>query len=197
MNRNQIVLIVVPFLLIFGYQNCQKSSFDPAATPLVSPSESVSTQEAQNIVLAHESLQAIEFKSSEVSNVAHGSTTISVVKNLLYHFDLATGEFHVIDQSAQTDFKYCLPEGLKAHVNSLLSSSTVCKAGSKVTEGVVCAQAMQSGYANIITNRDSFHLGSATDSCGSNAVDLCEGSDQLKNWFNSVKVGLAGLGCVN
>ncbi len=109
---------------------------------------------------------------------------------------MGTGEFHVIDQSAQTDRKYCLSESLKENVTSLLSSSSVCKGGYKVTEGLVCAQALIEGYASIITNRDSFHLGSATDSCGSNSVDLCEGSDQLKNWFNSVKVGLAGMGCV-
>lgn len=197
MNRNQIILVVVPFLLIFGYQNCQKSSFDTAATNLKNPSESVTTQDGQTIVLANESLQGLQFKSSVVSQVPHGSTTVSLVKDLLYNFDLANGEFHVIDQGAQTDLKYCLSENLKSQVNSLLSASSVCKGGSKVVDGVVCTQAIQEGYANIITNRDEIHLGSASDGCGSNAVDLCEGSTELKAWFSGVQASLGSLSCPN
>lgn len=195
MNRNQIILIVVPFLLIFGYQNCQKSSFDPAATDLKNPSESVSAQSEQTIILANESLEGLQFKSSQLSQVPHGATTVSVVKSLLYSFDLANGEFHVVDQSAQTDLKYCLSESLKAQVSTLLSSASVCKGGPKVADGTVCTQALQEGYANIITNREDFHLGSATDGCGSNAVDLCEGSTQLKNWFKSVQANVSSLNC--
>ena len=195
MNRNQIILIVVPFLLIFGYQNCQKSSFDPAATNLQNPSESVSSQDEQTISLANESLQELQFKVTKVVQVPHGSTTVSVVKSLLYSFDLSSGEFHVVDQSVQTDLKYCLSESLKSQISTLLSSSSICKGGSKVTDGTVCTQAVQVGYANIITNRDEFHLGSASDSCGSNAVDLCDGSTQLKAWFSSVQASLSSLNC--
>lgn len=195
MNRNQIILIVVPFLLIFGYQNCQKSSFDPAAPNLKNPSESVSTQDQQTIVLANESLQGLQFKTSQVSQVPHGSTTVSVIKDLIYSFDLANGEFHIVDQGAQTDLKYCLSESLKSQVSTLLSSSSVCKGGPKVADGTVCTQAIQKGYANIITNRDEFHLGSASDTCGSNAVDLCDGSVELKAWFTGVQGSLGSLSC--
>lgn len=195
MNRNQIILIVVPFLLIFGYQNCQKSSFDPAATSIKNPSESVSSQDEQTIVLANESLQGLQFKASHVVQVPHGSTTVSVVKSLLYNFDLENGEFHVVDQGAQTDVKYCLTENLKAQVSNLLLSSSICKGGNKVPEGQSCTQAIQEGYANLITNRDEFHLGSASDGCGSNSVDLCDGSVQLKDWFKSVQASLSSLNC--
>jgi hypothetical protein len=197
MNRNQIMLIVVPFLLIFGYQNCQKSNFDPATNSLKYPSESVSTQDVQTILLANESLEKLHFKSNEVAQVSHGSSQVSVVKSLLYSFDLASGEFHVIDQGAQTDIKYCLSENQKAQVNVLLSAGSICKNGLKVIEGMVCAQVITEGYANIVTNRDEFHLGSATDGCGSNSVDLCEGSNQLKNWFQSVRANLAHSNCAN
>lgn len=197
MNRNQIILIVVPFLLIFGYQNCQKSSFDPATTNLKNPSESVSTQNEQTIVLANESLQGLQFKASQVSQVVHGSSTVSVVKSLVYSFDLANGEFHVVDQSAQTDLKYCLSESLKSQVTALLSAASVCKGGPKVADGAVCTQAIQEGYANIITNRDEFQLGSASDGCGSNSVDLCDGSVQLKDWFANVQSSLGSLSCSN
>jgi hypothetical protein len=195
MNRNQIILIVLPFLLIFGYQNCQKSSFDPATTPVTNPSESVSTQEEQTIVLAHESLQGLQFKATQIAQVPHGSTTVSVVESLLYSFDLANGEFHIVDQNAQTDVKYCLTENLKSQVSTLLLSSSICKGGVKVPEGQVCTQAIQEGYANIITNRDEFHLGSASDGCGSHSVDLCEGSVRLKDWFKSVQASLTSLNC--
>lgn len=195
MNRNQIVLIVVPFLLIFGYQNCQKSNFETTGNSVVPPSETVSTQDLQKISLAQESLQSIQFKVAEVSKVVHGSTYYSVVKNILYSFDLNSGDLHVIDQSSGSDQKYCLSESLKSQLNLLLSSSSICKTQMKINEGQVCAQVIKESYANIITNRDEFQLGSASDSCGSNAVDLCEGSDPLKNWFKSIQENLPGLVC--
>lgn len=192
MNRSQIILIVVPFLLIFGYQNCQKSNFNQAATP---SSETVSAFDVQKIVLAQESLQHLKFQDSHVVQEAHGSTSISVIKNLVYDFDLASGEFHVQDQDAGSDEKYCLSESLKSDVNQLLAAASICKSGPNKIEDRVCAQVMTPAYAILITNRDEFQLGSASDACGSNAVDLCETSLQLKDWFQNTKVKLSSLAC--
>ncbi len=191
------MLIVVPFLLIFGYQNCQKSNFDQAKTVLNNSSQSVSTNQAQKIVLAQESLDKIEFKSNEVAQIVHGANQVTVVKSLVYSFDLSSGELHVIDRSAQTDVKYCLSEVQKTQVNTLLSAASICKGGIRIVEGMVCAQVVTEGYGNIVTNRDEFHLGSASDGCGSHSVDLCEGSQDLKNWFQSVRAGLANSSCSN
>lgn len=195
MNRNQISFFVITFLLMFGYQNCQKSNYDTLDSSSILASESPSPQEVQVISLSHEVVENLQFKSGEVVQIPHNGSSYSLVKNLIYDFDVASGEFYVIDQSAQTNDRYCLTDSLKNQLSSLLYSSRVCKYGLKVVEGQVCSQAIQDGYANLITHRDQFRLGSASDSCGSNLVELCDGSLDLKTWFNNVKSHLSTLSC--
>ena len=61
----------------------------------------------------------------------------------------------------------------------------------------VCSQVYQPGYATIVTNRDSFDLGSSSDGCGSTQIQLCESSseDMLKGWFQAVRNQLSQLNC--
>jgi hypothetical protein len=189
MNKNQIVLIVAPFLLIFGYQNCQKANFDPAASGV-----EFSTQK-QVIPLSEESVEGLQFKSNKAVQVVNGGSSYSVIKSFLYDFDLSTGEINVVDQQSQASERYCLTEAMKSQLQVLIQNSSVCKDGDVAFGGQVCAQVIQEGYANLITNRDHFRLGSSTDSCGSNRVDLCDGSIELKNWFESIKPVLSSLSC--
>jgi hypothetical protein len=191
MNRSQIILIVMPFLLIFGYQNCQKSNFESSKNSV----SSTAGLEAQSISLANESVQRIQFKSNKVVQVVRGASSFSVVKNFLYDFDLVSGDFYVKDIQADISEKYCLPEALKNQINLLLSSSSVCKYSAVRTNDQVCTQVIQDGYANLITNRDQFSLGYSSDSCGSNRVDFCGDPAQIKMWFENIKPLISSLVC--
>ncbi len=195
MNRNQIIFIVVPFLLIFGFQNCQNSNFDSATGASVDPSMSVSFRDEKSIVLADENLQRLQFKAEEVVQVPHVSTSFSLIKSFIYDFDLSNGDFDIVDSDTQSHTKYCLTEEMKAQVNAILNGDLICKKKSQVQEGTVCAQVISTGYSTLVTHRDEFHLGSSSDSCGSNSIDLCANKDQLKIWFSNVQAHLSSLSC--
>ena len=187
MNRNQVILIVVPFLLIFGYQNCQKSNFDPAV-PLINPSKSMVVSDVQNIVLANEKLERLQFKFSE--QITNGTTSkyTGTSQSVKHDVDLTTGTVYVT-RPGQDDLvavKYCVTfESLK-EINQLLYSDSICKS-SLIRQDTVCAQVIQEGYASLLTSREEFELGSATDSCGSRKIDLCKNSELVKAWIEKTK----------
>ncbi len=185
MNRNQVLLIVVPFLLIFGYQNCQKSNFDSAST-LINPSESISASDAQIIPLANEKLERLQFKFNE-------SNTSQPVK---HDVDLITGTVYVTHpgQNDLVAVKYCLTSDSLKEINQLFYSDSICKS-SLIRKDVVCAQVIQAGYASLLTNREEFELGSATDSCGSRKIDLCKNSELVKAWLEKTKSQAAQSSC--
>lgn len=195
MNRNQIAFIVVPLLLIFGYQNCQKANLNASQNENDIISESPTAQNLQVRNLENERIESLQFKSREISQVNHNGGTYSLVSYLIYDFDIGTGEFYVINEEAQTNVRYCLNDIFKNQVVTLLYASSVCKGGAILSADQMCTQAIQDGYANLITQREQFRLGYASDGCGSNAVDLCDGSADLKNWFASVKSQLSNFKC--
>lgn len=190
MNKHKIIFLVAPFILLFGYQNCQQGGVQSATQDVGFSAEK------QVIPLNQESVEGLQFKADRAVQVVNGGSSYSVIKKFLYDVDLSSGEIHVIDQVSQvpTSEKYCLTEAMKSQVKALIQSSSVCKEG-QIAADRVCVQIIQEGYANLITNRDEFKLGSATDGCGSNRVDLCEGSYEIKNWFESIKPALASLSC--
>ncbi len=196
MNRNQILFIVMPFFLIFGYQNCQRPpAGESGYTDFIDPRFSGDTLKVQVIDLSNEVLDALQVKSREVSQVIHAGKSISVIKDIIYDFDIKTGELFVVDEQAGTSQRYCLTQALKDELIQLLQVSSVCKHGVRSNEGQVCAQVMVPGFANLMTTRDQFRLGSSTDSCGSNLIELCGGDDILKTWFSNFKPRLPELSC--
>ena len=193
MTLRKTLLIIAPIILIFGYQNCQKSNFEnlPQSVNYV-PADH---QLKQVIPLNQESVVSLQFKSDRVIEVYQAGQKYSVIKSFLYDFNLANGQISVIDQQSETNEKYCLTDLLKKQIDALIEKSSICKSGDQNVAGQVCAQVIKDGYANLITNRDQFKLGSATDSCGSNQIDLCENADQLKAWFESLKPQLETMRC--
>lgn len=196
MNRNQILLIIVPFLLIFGYQNCQKSSFDPAETSLKNSSESTFINDKQTIPLQNEKLERLQFK---VMNLQNGLTVKNSypISSTKHDVDLMNGVVYVTHpgQNDLVAVKYCLTPDLLKIINSLLYSDSICISSPPRKEGSVCSQVLKEGYASLMTNRDEFELGSATDSCGSRTIDLCQNSEKVKSWIEMVKSQSPVLNC--
>ena len=194
MNRNQVLLVVVPFLLIFGYQNCQKSNFDLASSS-TNPSESISASDVRTISLANEKLERLQFKFSE--SLQNGPTSKYTNNIPVKHdVDLMTGTVYVTHpgQDDLVAVKYCVNSESLKEINQLLYSDSICKS-SIIRQGVVCAQVIQEGYAALLTNREEFELGSATDSCGSHKIDLCKDSELVKAWIEKTKSQSANSPC--
>lgn len=197
MKRNQLSYIIVGLVLLFGYQNCQQSGFQPDTLTNQGSENQAISAEPQILPLSSESLKELDFKTEQVSNVEHAGKIISVVGTVLYKVDLYDGKMILINQDTNQSAQYCLSSALKSELDQILSESSICQYdGSHVSSQQVCGQAIQEHYAELSTNRETFKLGYATDTCGTNKVDLCsDRSIVLKQFFNKVKAQLSLLGC--
>ncbi len=198
MKRNQLSYIFAVCVLLFGYQNCQQSGAGPdTLTKAGTTSESLSGNPPQEIPLSGESLQSLDYKTEQVVQVTQGSHTFSLLSEVVYKVDLYDGKFSLVNQSTGQVSEHCLSAALKSELDSILAASSICKYDvSHVSDSQVCGQAIQPHYAELVTNRDLFKLGYATDTCGSNKVDLC--SDRgafVKQFFNKVKAQISLLSC--
>ena len=91
---------------------------------------------------------------------------------------------------------YCLSDELKSELESILKVATICKNENEKPIDQVCAQDLKKPYAKILTEKNQYELGSATDSCGTGAVDLCGDEPLLlKGFVSHLKSKLETLSC--
>lgn len=185
MKTKHIVFLVL--VLLFSYQNCSRSNFaDETSQQLQSPSEGQSLADMQ--------VQQLKFFTEQNSEMQKGSYKFYVKTKLNYVLDPDSGVLAEHDESTGDLKTYCLSHELLADVRSILSRSSVCRGGPSATEA--CAQVIQEPYAEIVTANDVIQLGSASDACGSNRIDLCEDqSSILRGWIDSVRAQLSQLNC--
>lgn len=178
-------------ILLLSFQNCQKP---PHPDEINQPSNFVG---AQKIDLNQEVVESVNLMYQDSKVVTKASNNYTVLYNKTLQIDLNTG---IILESSDIDSataNYCLSDELKSELVSILKSSQVCKAGSQ-SSGQVCGQAIRLPYAQLITSRDQFDLGSASDTCGSNAIDLCDSQpDLLKGYIQNLKTQYKQLSCPN
>lgn len=185
--ERKILLLIVMVLTLFAYQNCYKPK---------SSQDAVSSSSQQEIILADESLQQISFYNKETEQVQKSGNTFSLVTNNQYKIDLVSGKIEKFSAEGQKKSEYCLTSELLNELSDLLSSSKICKKSAVIQDGVVCAQVLQSPYATLVTNREEFNLGYASDSCGTLKIDLCEEAPSMaKGWWTYVYTNLAQLNC--
>ena len=180
------------FILLFSFQNCQNSS--PPNETRSQALNSLSTGAA--IDLNQESMTSVNFLMSDSKVVHQAGNSYQINYNKKLQIDLKTGEISVTnDLDSQTD-SYCLTESLKNELVTILKSSQICKTQPNLPEGQVCTQALRLAYAQVQTQRENFDLGSATDGCGNNAVDLCgDQPNLLKGYIENIKKQYSQLMC--
>lgn len=180
-------------ILLLSFQNCQK----PPHPDEINQSALNLAGSAQKIDLNQEVVESINLIYQDSKVVTKASNNYTVIYNKTLQIDLNTG---IILESSDIDSNtanYCLTESLKSELVSILKASQVCKAGNQPS-GQVCGQAMRLPYAQLITSRDQFDLGSASDTCGSNAIDLCDSQpDLLKGYIQNLKSQYKQLPCPN
>lgn len=152
--------------------------------------------DSSKIALADEKVNAVDFVVSENQIVSKNGRMISLIYNKTFEIDLATGKILV-----ETDFEpgqkvYCLTDELKTEIESILKVATICKSDSYRPIDQVCSQVLKKPYAKILTEKNQFELGSATDGCGTGAVDLCGDEPlMLKGFVSHLNNKLATLVC--
>lgn len=199
MSKLQSTIVFIG-LLLFGFQNCsisqepkweQNANTVSGTTTTFGASGNSSTTQTQ--FGQQSNIQKVIFYDIETANMAN--TKITVAENK-YVIDFASGQVQLLDADEKFLQHYCLTEKLKADLTHILYGSKVCKSNPQLPEGTVCAEIFKMPYAEVETNSDVVPLGSASNSCGSNSIDLC--GDQaaiLKNWFNDLKLQREQLNC--
>lgn len=174
-------------VIILCYQNCYQPK--KADGPL--------NVQSAGIKLADENIQKISFLNTENVIVEKNAKTFTLVTQVTYSIDFNTGEMIKSSMESSEQEQYCIPDALLTELKNIMNSSSVCKKEINPDNSRVCSQVYQPGYATIVTNRDSFDLGSSSDGCGSIQVGLCESSseDMLKGWFQAARNQLPQLSC--
>ncbi len=185
MKIKSIIFLVV--VLFFSYQNCSQKQFADETS-----------QKSQNVVssqkLSDLQVQNLKFFTEKDSEIQKGDHKFYVKTKTLYSLDTESGVLAEHDQAADTLNTFCLNTELLNEIRSLISSSSICRSGPSTAEA--CAQVITDPYAELVTAGDLIQLGSASDACGSNKIDLCDDqSSVLKGWIESVHSQLPQLGC--
>ncbi len=183
------------FVLLFSFQNCQKS---PSAEDVTIPAVNISVgNSTAKVDLNQQIINNISFilQDSKVVTQAGNTYQINYFKTL--QIDLNTG---LLAESSDLDAQvnnYCLTNALKNELLSILKASQICQSGVNSSGNRMCSQMVKMPYAQLQTSTAQFNLGSATDSCDSNLVDLC--GDQpslLKGFIASLKNQYKQLNCL-
>lgn len=188
---------IAGLLVLLSFQNCQKAPYQDELNNNLSTNATGSSNQnsAEKIDLSQQRLTQIEFLSNEAVTVTQNQKTFSVLANKSVQVDLATGHIKVSSDASSDVANYCLTDDLKNELLNILKTAAVCKGGA-VSTAEVCTQVLKEPYSRLATQSDQFDLGSASDGCGRNAVDLCDdGATLLKGFAANLKSKLATLIC--
>lgn len=178
---------------LLSFQNCQKAPYQDEIN-LSTNANVVSS--GNKINLSEQRVSEIDFISTDAQTVFKNGHTFSILANQTTQVELVTGKISYSSDTTNEVKFYCLTEDLKNELLNIVKSSSVCKGSFIPATGQVCNQALRLPYANIVTTNEKFELGSATDGCGSNAVDLCEQqASLLKGFAANLKAKLTTLTC--
>lgn len=159
-------------------------------------SASVSSNSSVVSNLGDQQVEQLKFFTDQDSQTVVSGKTYYIKDKKQFFLDYQTGVFSMLDNSTETYQNYCLSSDLLIQIKDIISGASVCKTEPILTEGTVCSQVIMPPYAEVVTSNDVIQLGYASDSCGSNAVDLCEDqSAKLKQWIQTVSNQLSQFQC--
>lgn len=176
--------------IVLSFQNCKKN---------VVSDEVNSISNVTKINLVDENPTSVVFYFEEVQTLPHGSGSYQVKGRSQLSVDLATGVVtKTTDPASQTNV-YCLTEALKSELSALLAASQVCRFQRVPPAGTMCTMALLEAYADIITSRETFAVGSASDGCRSSSVELCDDTQTnvFQNYAEKLKNSYQQLSCPN
>jgi hypothetical protein len=182
---------VVGLVVLVSFQNCQKA---PYQDEINSISKNVSPASASKVNLSEQRVDQVHFLSSGPQTVTNNGKTYSLIVNTTQQIELSSGKILVSSEASADVQIYCLTDALKNELLNIVKTSSVCRSSGSSAE--LCTQALKSPYARVITSGDQFDLGSSSDGCGSNSVDLCEDQPALlKGFAANLKAKLSTLVC--
>jgi hypothetical protein len=187
------ISVISFFVILFSFQNCQKSPHpDEINGNLKLNNNSLDGK----IDLDKEKVSSLSVFVEDQKPVTRAGNTITIKYNKTLLVDLDSGFITESNDLDSNTANYCLTDDLKNELTTILNSAQICKSEPTSGTDVVCTQALIPAYAQIFTSQDQYDLGSASDGCGNNKVDLCgEQAQILKSYLANLKNQYPSLTC--
>lgn len=176
---------------LVAFQNCQPA---PHPSDLSNAAQNVDASVAKTD-LQGQKISAVNFLFSEPETVTRSSGSYQVVINKSMKVSLPSGEIILGSDLDGKISRYCLTETLTTELINILKTAQVCKKPDPPA-GQVCTMVVQLPYAEIISEKETYALGAASNGCGSNSFDLCgEQAAVLQGFITFVKANYKSFQC--
>ncbi|MCC2677617.1 MAG: hypothetical protein K0R29_193 [Pseudobdellovibrio sp.] len=173
-----VSLTGLAIVAVFAFQNC---NIPPKAGEVAA--EGSQKAQATRIDMVAADISKVSFYMKEAQTMTRSGKSFSVMMRKQLSFDMATGVLTETFEDTKTSRTFCPPDTMKNELGAMLEDSQVCKWGHVSDPGEMCSMALILPYAEVTTGQEMWALGSATDGCGNNAIDLCDSrGDVLKQW---------------
>lgn len=190
MKKEVASVAISVLVLLISFQNCQKP---PYPDELNSSNISTFSNRAD---LGLESIRVVGFIVPATQTVIKAGNTYQINYNKVLTIDVNTGVITESSDIAATTAEFCLTAALKNELISILKSSQVCTRQPSLPAGTMCSQVLKLAYAQVVTSNAQYELGSASDGCGSNSIDLCDDQPNvLKGYIEAIKNQYQQLSC--
>lgn len=177
-------------VVVIAFQNCNK-------LPKVGDEGVDESQKAQatRIDIVPADISKVMFYTMVPQTVTRSGKSFSLMTRMTLSIDMQTGLLtETSDDSKSRTF--CPPENMMNDMAAILGDSQVCKWGHVSSSGVACMMALIEPYAEVTMADDMWALGSATDGCLNNLVDLCDNRGALlKEWVSQMSASYTNYSC--
>jgi hypothetical protein len=188
-----VVSAVSAVVVLFAFQNCNPKPLTEDNDALVSAGYSINKYN-----LGDKNLKSVNFYVQDVQSINKEGNSFSLRYNKTLKLDLVSGVLEESSDVSNEISTYCLPNELKAELEDILKNSQVCQSQPPVAPDQVCTQIFQTPYCEIFTDENVVGLGSASDGCGRNSIDLCEAqSEILKAYISRLSANYSQYICNN
>lgn len=190
MKKEVSGILASVFVLLISFQNCQKPPYPDELN------SSIISAFSNRADLGLESIRAVVFLIPATQTVVKAGNNYQLNYNKVLTIDVNTGVMTESSDVVATTAEFCLTTVLKNELISILKSSQVCTKQPALPAGTICSQVLKLAYAQVLTSNAQYELGSASDGCGSNSVDLCDDQPNiLKGYIEAVKNQYQQLSC--
>lgn len=190
MKNFPVISLILTVMTLFFFQNCNRMT---TTADLVNSADNSSVSKS-NITV--ETIKSVSFYVDGLQTVNKAGGSFSVKYKKILKLNLSTNELietNDFDSSVQV---YCLPNEIKEELLGILNAAQVCKSQDSSGDQI-CGMAMQLPYCEIEMPNEVIGLGSATDTCHRNAIDLCDDQhvESLKSYMDSLNSSYQSMSC--
>ena len=180
------ITFIAGFIILFSFQNCQQPPHLDEINAISSNGQIISN--GNKVTLSDHQIKNLQLFSKVQETIIKNGNRFSMILNRKYDFvfegSILRSEFKVSSENSDLVEILCLTSELKNELQSILASSSICKKTDDTQDpNLICAAVILPAYATLQTEVEAYDLGAATNSCGSNSVDLCDSEASLLKGF--------------